>query len=113
MKTLFEKIIDREIPATFVYEDDLVVAFKDINPIAPTHVLIVPRKPIATLAEVTEEDEPILGRMLHVAQKIATQEGLSGGFRSIINCGDDGGQEVYHLHLHLLGGRKLKGFGLQ
>jgi histidine triad (HIT) family protein len=111
MKTLFEKIIDREIPATFVYEDDLVVAFRDIAPIAPTHVLVVPRKPIQMLSDVGEEDEAILGRMLHVAKKIADQEGLVNGFRSIINCGNDGGQEVYHLHLHVVGGRKMKGIG--
>lgn len=111
MKTLFEKIIDREIPATFVYEDELVVAFRDINPIAPTHILIVPRKPIPMLSDVTADDEPILGRMLHVAKQLAQEEGLTAGFRSIINCGNDGGQEVYHLHLHLVGGRKMKGLG--
>ena len=106
-KTLFERIIDREIPADIVYDDDLVVAFRDISPQAPTHVLVIPRKPIPSLADVTAEDEPTLGRMLRVARTLADEHGLHGGFRTIINAGDDGGQEVPHLHLHLVGGRPL------
>ena len=105
--TLFEKIIAREIPGDFVYEDDLVVAFRDISPVAPTHILIVPRKPIVSLQHTTEEDEPILGRLLHVARKLGEQEGLDGGFRCVINSGNEGGQVVPHLHVHLIGGQKL------
>ena len=106
-KTIFKRIIDGEIPADIVYEDELVLAFRDIAPKAPTHVLIIPRKEISAVFDVTEEDEPILGRMLNVARKLGEQLGLSGGYRCVINCGEDGGQEVPHLHLHLMGGRKL------
>jgi histidine triad (HIT) family protein len=105
--TLFTKIIRREIPADVVYEDDLVTAFRDIRPQAPVHVLIVPNRVIPTAADVTEEDEPVLGRMLVAARRIAEQEGLDDGFRLIVNCKDHGHQEVYHLHLHLLGGEPL------
>ncbi len=107
-ETLFTKIINREIPADMVYEDDLVCAFRDINPQAPTHILIVPRKPIPTVDDVTEEDEAALGRLFTAAAKIARKEGISeNGYRLLINCREHGGQEVYHLHMHLLGGRKL------
>lgn len=106
--TLFSKIIRKEIPADIVYEDGTVTAFRDIAPKAPVHVLIVPNKPIPTAADVTTEDEAVLGRMITVARKLAEQEGISdNGYRLIINCKDHGGQEVPHLHLHLLGGRPL------
>jgi histidine triad (HIT) family protein len=106
--TIFSKIINKEIPATIVYQDELVTAFKDINPLAPTHILIVPNKPIPTADDVTEEDEPTLGRMFTVAKKIAREQGIAEqGYRLIVNCREHGGQEVYHLHMHLLGGRSL------
>ncbi len=108
--TLFSKIVRGEIPADIVYRDDLVTAFRDIRPLAPTHVLIVPNETIPTLADVTGDDEAVLGRMLRVAADIAANEGIAdGGYRVMINCRDHGGQEVYHLHLHLLGGRPLGG----
>lgn len=106
-KTIFKKIIDGEIPADIVYEDDLVLAFRDIAPKAPTHVLVIPRKEIAALSDASPDDESSLGRMLVVARQLGEKLGLSGGYRCVINCGDDGGQEVPHLHLHLLGGRKM------
>ncbi len=107
-KTLFERIIDREIPAAIIYEDDHCIAFRDINPQAPTHVLIVPRKPIPSLDDVADDEAALAGHLLLVAQKIADDEGLTDGYRVVINCGRDGGQSVDHLHVHLLGGRKLK-----
>ena len=106
-KTLFSKIIDGVLPGELVYEDDLVVAFPDINPAAPVHLLVVPRKPIPSLADATDADEPALGRLLTVARRLAAERGLDGGYRVIMNCGDDGGQVVPHVHLHLLGGQKL------
>lgn len=107
-ETLFTKIINKEIPADMVYEDDLVAAFRDINPQAPTHILLVPKKPIPTVDDVSEEDEAALGRLFTAAAKIARREGISSnGYRLIINCREHGGQEVYHLHMHLLGGRPL------
>jgi histidine triad (HIT) family protein len=106
-ETIFSKIITKEIPADIVYQDDLVTAFRDIAPQAPTHILIVPNKAIATAADVAADDELALGRMFTVAKKLAEQEGLEGGFRLIVNCKEHGGQEVYHLHMHLLGGRPL------
>jgi histidine triad (HIT) family protein len=108
--TLFEKIIAREIPAKFVYEDDLVVAFHDISPQAPTHILIIPRKPIPRVGEAGAEDGAVLGRLLLVAGKIATDLGVNSseeGFRLIINNGRNGGEAVPHLHVHLLAGRPL------
>lgn len=108
MSTIFSKIIAREIPAEIVYQDDLVTAFKDISPQAPTHILIVPNKEIATVNDVTPEDEQVLGRLFVAAKKIAEQQGIAAsGYRLLVNCGVDGGQEVYHLHMHLMGGRKL------
>jgi histidine triad (HIT) family protein len=108
MSAIFAKIIAGDLPADIVYQDDLVTAFRDIHPVAPTHILIVPNKPIPTVNDLTAEDEPIAGRMLLVAQKLAAQEGVAEeGYRLIINCNDHGGQEVYHLHLHLIGGRPL------
>ena len=106
-KTLFQRIADREIPADIVYEDDQCLAFRDINPQAPTHILVVPLKPIPTLNDLTPEDERLVGHLFVVAQKLAKQEGLTKGYRTVFNCGDDAGQTVYHIHLHLLGGRSL------
>jgi len=107
-ETIFSKIIRREIPADIVYEDDLVTAFRDISAQAPTHVLIIPNKVIATVDDVTTEDELTLGRLFTVAKKIARDEGISeSGYRLIMNCKEDGGQEVYHIHMHLVGGHKL------
>ena len=107
-KTLFEKIIAREIPATIVFEDDLVLAFKDINPGAPAHVLIVPKKPIPRIAEARPEDQQVLGHLLLKAAEVAKQLGLvQGGYRLVINNGPDAGESVPHLHLHILGGRRL------
>jgi histidine triad (HIT) family protein len=108
MSTIFSKIIAREIPADIVYEDDLVLAFKDIAPQAPVHILIIPKQEIATANDVTEADELTLGRMMTVAAKIAKDNNIDeSGYRLIINCNEDGGQEVFHLHMHILGGRKL------
>lgn len=108
MATIFEKIIQGELPADVVYRDDQVTAFRDIRPAAPTHILIVPNKPIPTVNDVTPEDEPLLGHMIYVAKLLAEREGIAGdGYRLIINCNKHGGQEVFHLHLHLIGGRPL------
>jgi len=110
--TLFEKIIAGEIPGDFVYKDEQVVAFRDINPVAPTHILIVPRKPIPTVNDISDEDAPLIGHMFLVARDLAKKEGIAeGGYRTIFNCNSDGGQEVYHIHLHLVGGRKLGNAG--
>jgi histidine triad (HIT) family protein len=106
--TLFEKIIARQIPAQIVYEDDLVTAFRDIKPQAPTHVLIVPRKPMARLAEAQPEDHALLGHLLLKAAHVAAQLGLKdSGFRIVINNGPDAGEAVPHLHIHILGGRAM------
>ena len=106
--TLFEKIIARQIPADIVYEDDLVLAFRDINPQAPTHVLIIPRKPIPRIAEATAADEKLLGHLLLKAAEVAAKLGLKeGGYRLVFNNGRDAGEAVPHLHLHILGGRAL------
>lgn len=108
MTSVFSKIIAGEIPATIVYQDDLVTAFKDISPQAPTHILIVPNKEIVSVNDVTLEDELMLGRMFTAAKKIAQEHSIdTSGYRLIINCGADGGQEVMHIHMHLLGGRRL------
>jgi histidine triad (HIT) family protein len=106
-KTLFQKIADREIPATLVHEDDRCIALRDINPQAPTHILIVPRKAIPSLNDLTEHDAQLVGHLFVVARDLAAQEVLSGGYRTVFNCGDDAGQSVDHIHLHLLGGRRL------
>jgi histidine triad (HIT) family protein len=106
--TLFEKIIAREIPADIVYEDDLVLAFNDINPQAPVHVLVIPKKPIPRIAEAEPEDHQVLGHLLLKAREIAADLGLhENGFRLVINNGKDGGESVPHLHLHILGGRAM------
>jgi len=108
MPTLFEKIIAGELPADVVYRDDRVIAFLDIHPAAPVHILIVPNKPIPTLNDLEAEDEALMGHMLLVARDLARKRGIAdSGYRLIINCNADGGQEVYHLHMHLLGGRAL------
>lgn len=107
-KTLFEKIRDREIPATIVHEDDHCLAFRDINPQAPVHVLIVPRKPIPRIGLAEAGDQELLGHLLLVAGVVARAEGLSeSGYRLVVNNGRDGGEAVPHLHLHLLGGRQF------
>jgi histidine triad (HIT) family protein len=106
--TLFAKIIRREIPADIVHEDDEVLAFRDINPQAPVHVLFIPKKPIATLDDLTEADDVLIGRLVRTAAEYARREGLAeSGYRTVFNCRDDGGQTVFHLHLHLLGGRRM------
>lgn len=108
MPTLFERIISGELPSDTVFQDERVTAFRDINPAAPTHILVVPNKPIPTANDVTAEDEGVLGHMFVVASRLAAQEGIAeSGYRLIVNCNRDGGQEVYHLHMHLVGGRPL------
>ena len=107
-ETIFSKILRKEIPADIVYEDDQVTAFRDINPKAATHILIIPNYNIPTVNDVTEKDETVLGHLFTVAAKIARQEGIADdGYRLIVNCNEHGGQEVYHLHVHLLGGQRL------
>lgn len=103
-KTLFEKIIDREIPGQFVHEDELCVAIKDIHPAAPLHVLVIPRKPIPTLADASSADQALLGHLLGVAARVAAEAGYGAGFKVLINNGAEGGQTVFHLHLHVIGG---------
>lgn len=106
--TIFGKIIRREIPANIVYEDELALAFTDVNPQAPTHILLIPKKAIAKLDEATEADHVLLGHLLLTVKKIAAQADLSNGYRVVINNGEDGGQTVYHLHIHILGDRALQ-----
>ncbi|WP_159738364.1 purine nucleoside phosphoramidase [Vibrio atypicus] len=107
-ETIFSKIIRKEIPADVVYQDDLVTAFRDINPRAPSHILIIPNKLIPTVNEIEDEDEVLMGRMFIVARKLAKAEGIDeDGYRLIVNCNSHGGQEVYHIHMHLVGGRPL------
>lgn len=106
--TIFTKIINKEIPAEIVFQDELVTAFRDISPKAPSHVLIIPNHQIPTINDVTEADEAVLGRLFTVAAKIAKDEGIAeDGYRLIMNCNAHGGQEVYHIHMHLLGGKPL------
>jgi histidine triad (HIT) family protein len=106
--TLFSKIIRREIPADIVYEDDAVLAFRDINPQAPVHALFIPKKPIATLNDAAEDDEALVGRLVLSAMRWAKAQGFADdGYRCVINCNRDGGQTVFHLHLHVLAGRQL------
>ena len=106
-KTLFEKIIAREIPAAIVYEDDAVLAFRDIHPQAPVHVLIVPKKPVPRIAEAQVDDRQLLGQLLLKAAEVAKQLDLENGYRLVINNGADGGEAVPHLHVHILGGRHM------
>jgi histidine triad (HIT) family protein len=110
-KTIFTRIIDGEIPGQFVYKDDDLVAIRDINPAAPVHVLVVPRRPIPSLAELEEGDAELMGKLMLAVSRIAREEGLERGYRVVINTGDEGGQTVPHLHVHILGGRKLTGHG--
>lgn len=107
-KTIFKRIIDKEIPAKLLYEDELCLAFPDINPQAPTHILVIPKKELTNLAAALQEDQALLGHLLLVIQKLAAQLGLENGYRVVANCGRDGGQSVDHLHFHLLGGRQLQ-----
>lgn len=106
-KTIIQRIIDREIPAKILYEDDRCLAFADINPQAPVHLLVIPRKPIPSLADAGPEDESLLGHLLLVAGRLAREQGLANGYRTVINTGPDGGQTVDHLHIHVLGRRAL------
>ncbi|MBW3598598.1 MAG: histidine triad nucleotide-binding protein [Planctomycetes bacterium] len=106
-KTIFKRIIDHEIPADIVYEDDRVIAFRDNNPQAPTHVLVIPKKEIASLDALTDEDQALLGHLWLAIRRIAGDLGLTGGYRVTVNCGPDAGQSVDHLHFHLLAGRKM------
>lgn len=105
--TIFGKIIRKEIPADIVHEDELCLGFRDITPQAPTHILVIPKKPIPMLTDADTDDKELLGHMLLTVKSIAEQEGLGNGYRVIINTGKDGGQTVFHLHMHLLGGRSL------
>jgi histidine triad (HIT) family protein len=108
METIFSKILRKEIPATVVYEDEQVLAFRDIHPLAPVHIVIIPKKEIVSLATAEAADEALLGHLLLVAQQIAKQEGIAeSGYRVVTNAGTEGGQEVQHLHFHLLGGKQL------
>ena len=108
MSCLFCKIIDGDIPSDKVYEDDDILAFRDINPCAPTHVLVIPKKHISTMNDATSEDQQVLGKMMLIAKDIAAQEGIDGsGYRLALNTNSEGGQAVYHIHLHLMGGRQM------
>ena len=108
MSSLFTKIINREIPADIIYENDDIIAFNDINPQAPVHVLIVPKKEIKTLNHLEVEDQEIIGKMFIAAKKLAKELNIDeNGYRTVFNCNDHGGQTVFHIHLHLLGGRQL------
>ena len=107
-ETIFSKIIRQEIPTELLFQDELVSAFRDISPRAKTHILIIPNKLIPTVNDITQDDELVMGRLFTVARKLAAQEGISDdGYRLIMNCNKHGGQEVYHIHMHLLGGRPL------
>jgi histidine triad (HIT) family protein len=107
--TVFQKIIDRELPAQIVLETDQALAFRDVDPVAPIHVLVVPKRAIRGISSATDGDEALLGHLLTVARRVAVQEGLvPGGFRLVINDGANGGQAVDHLHVHVLGGRQMR-----
>lgn len=106
-RTLFKKIIDGDIPADIVFEDDLCLAFRDINPQAPTHLLVIPKKEISAIATIADEDQALIGHLYLVIRNLAQELGLATGYRVVVNCGEDGGQTVDHLHFHLLGGRSL------
>jgi len=110
MACIFCQIVAGEVPADILYQDDRVIAFRDINPLAPTHVLVIPRRHIVYLTDLSEADSSLVADMVTVANQLARREGVSeGGYRLVINCGQQGGQLVPHLHLHLLGGRQLSG----
>ena len=106
-KTIFKRIIDREIPAEILYEDELCLAFRDIAPQAPLHLLVIPKREIASLDDLTDGDQSLAGHLLLVVRKLAEQFAMDDGYRVVVNCGSDGGQAVPHLHFHLLGGRAL------
>jgi histidine triad (HIT) family protein len=107
-ETVFSKIIAGQLPADIVYEDERVLAFRDIQPRAPVHILVIPKKPIPSVAHIEDEDGPLLGHLWLVLRRVAQEQGLAeAGYRVVVNCGDDGGQEVPHLHFHVLGGRRL------
>ncbi|MCL2932508.1 MAG: histidine triad nucleotide-binding protein [Trichodesmium sp. MAG_R03] len=106
--TIFSKIIRREIPADIVYEDETTLAFKDINPQAPIHILVIPKKPIPKLDDSVPEDQILMGNLLFIAKRVAEEQGIQNGYRVVINNGPDAGQTVFHLHLHVLGGRQMK-----
>jgi histidine triad (HIT) family protein len=106
-ETIFTKIINKEIPADIVYEDDLCLAFRDINPQAPVHLLVIPKKPLATLADAGTEDQEMIGHLLFVANIVAEKEGVGDAFRLVLNNGAGAGQDVFHLHLHVLAGRSF------
>jgi histidine triad (HIT) family protein len=106
--TIFQKIIDGEIPADKVYEDDEVLAFRDINAVAPTHILVIPKRPIVSMAQATADDQALIGKVMLVGAQVAREAGLDeAGYRMVTNIGQDGGQSVFHLHVHVLGGRRL------
>lgn len=105
--TIFTRIINREIPADIVYEDDLCLAFRDVNPQAPTHILLIPKREIPCLDDLAAGDQELAGHLLLRVKEVAASAGLTGGYRIAVNCGPDGGQSVDHLHIHILGGRKL------
>ena len=108
MSTIFNKIINKEIPAEIVYEDDEVMAFEDVNAQAPIHILIIPKKEIPTINDIDESDMRLVGKLVFIAKKIAVDKKInSDGYRLIMNCNDNGGQSVFHIHLHLMGGRKM------
>lgn len=109
MDCIFCKIVDGQIPAKIVYEDDQAIAFEDVNPQAPVHVLIIPRKHISTVLDIEEEDKGLIGHMYSVGNEVAKRKNIdSSGFRSVMNCNEDGGQTVFHMHLHILGGRSMQ-----
>ncbi|XP_071791874.1 uncharacterized HIT-like protein Synpcc7942_1390 [Asterias amurensis] len=105
---IFQKILDGEIKADIIYEDDKCISFRDVNPVAPTHIIVIPRKPIPCLSEAADEDTPLLGHLLTVARKIAATEELKEGFRIVMNDGRHGAQSIYHLHVHIIGGRQMR-----
>jgi histidine triad (HIT) family protein len=107
-KTIFKRIIDREIPADIIYEDDRCLAFRDVSPEAPTHVLVIPKKEISNLEGMADEDAAIVAQLWIVIRNLARKLGLKNGYRVVVNCGPDGGQTVDHLHFHILGGRQMK-----
>ena len=108
MSTIFKKIINKEIPSSVVYEDDNILAFNDVAPVAPVHILIIPKKEIPTINDITEEDKILIGEMFLVARKIAKNNNIDkSGYRLVFNCNHDGGQTVYHIHMHLIGGKQL------
>ncbi len=106
-KTIFQRIVDREIPAEIVYEDDRCMAFRDIHPEAPVHLVVIPKKAIPTVDDIAEADEALVGHLFVAMRTVAAQQGLSNGYRVVVNCGRDAGQVVMHLHFHLLGGREF------